>query len=32
MNKFRTKRTMIIADELALHDMADLIKYAFDEI
>lgn len=32
MNKFRTKRTMVISDEVALHDMADLIKYAFDEI
>ena len=32
MNKFRTKRTMVITDEVALHDMADLIKFSFDEI
>jgi hypothetical protein len=32
MNKFRTKRTMIIVNELALQDMSELIKFAFDEI
>lgn len=32
MNKFRTKRTMVIKNETAFEGMSELIKFAFDEI